>query len=70
MSNDTRREQIYNLEGIRLDAYDAIVRPDRVFAVRTYTLRRWTPILGATGFWLLVALQQSCYRNPKGSNWC
>lgn len=65
-----RREVLYGLGGIRLDAYDAIVRPDRVFPVRLYTLRRWAPILGATGFWLLVTMQQLCYKNPKGSDWC
>ena len=65
-----RREALYGLGGIRLDAYDAVVRPDRVFPVRLYTLRRWAPILGATGFWLLVTMQQLCYRNPRGSDWC
>ncbi|MCP4540406.1 MAG: hypothetical protein GY832_24980 [Chloroflexi bacterium] len=65
-----RREELYDLHGVHLDAYDAIVRPDQVLPIRTYTLRRWTPILGATGFWLLLSLQQLSYRNPKGRNWC
>ena len=70
MNGDQQRERLYGLEGIRLDAYDAIVQPDVVFAVRIYTLRRWVPILGTSGFWLLVALQQQCYRNPRGADWC
>ena len=65
-----RREELYDLHGVHLDAYDAIVRPDQVLPIRVYTLRRWTPILGATAFWLLTALQQLSYRNPKGHNWC
>jgi len=70
MASTARRELLYGLEGVYLNAYDAVVRPHRVFAVRTYTLRRWAPMLGATGFWLLVALQQQCYRNPRGDDWC
>ena len=70
MNDDQQRERLYGLDGVRLDAYDAIVRPDVAFAVRIYTLRRWVPILGASGFWLLVALQQQCYRNPRGTDWC
>ena len=66
----SRRELLYGLEGVHLDAYDAVVKPHQVFAIRTYTLRRWASILGATGFWLLTALQQQCYRNPKGDDWC
>lgn len=69
-NDQARREELYGLEGVRLDAYDAVVRPDRVFTVRTYTLRRWAPLLGATGFWLLVTLQQQCYKNPQGADWC
>jgi hypothetical protein len=65
-----RREILYGLTGKHLAAYDAIVRPDSVVAIRIYTLRRWAPILGASGCWLLVALQQLCYRNPKGRSWC
>jgi hypothetical protein len=65
-----RRETLYGLEGVRLDAYDEMVKPDRVFPVRLYTLRRWAPKLGATGFWLLVTLQQECFRNRRGATWC
>ncbi len=65
----SRREHLYGLHGVYLDAYDAIVRPHRVWSVRVYTLRRWAPILGASGFWLLIALQQLCYRNQQG-HWC
>jgi len=63
-------EYTYDLKGVRLDAYNAVVKPDFVFAIPTYMVRRWASILGATAFWLLVTLQQKTYRNPKGNNWC
>lgn len=65
-----RREELYELRGAYLDAYDAIVKPHQIFPVKLYTLRRWTPILGASGFWLLVALQQACFKNPHSQDWC
>ena len=35
-SNSTlRREELYDLHGVHLDAYDAIVRPDQVLPIRT-----------------------------------
>lgn len=65
-----RPEEHYGLQGAYLDAYDAIVKPHQVCFARLYTLRRWAPILEAPGFWLLIALQQACYRNPYGRTWC
>ncbi len=65
----SRREHLYGLHGVYLDAYDAVVRPHQIWLVPVYTLRRWAPILGAPGFWLLIALQQFCYRNHQG-DWC
>jgi hypothetical protein len=66
----TRPEELYGLQGAYLDAYNAIVKPHQIFPVKLYTLRRWTPILGASGFWLLVALQQACFKNPHSQDWC
>ncbi|RLC94646.1 MAG: hypothetical protein DRI77_10830, partial [Chloroflexi bacterium] len=68
----SRREQMYGLHGIYLDAYDAVVKPDNVWPISHYVLRRWAPVLGAAAFWLLVTFQQLCYRNPKSAdnNWC
>jgi hypothetical protein len=70
----TRREVLYGLHGVHLDAYCSIVDPDNIWPVRHYTLRRWVPIWGALAFWLYVALQQACYHNRarKGGDrsWC
>jgi hypothetical protein len=70
-----RREHLYGLHGVYLDAYDAIVEPDNIWPVRHYVLRRWAPIWGGAAFWLYVALHQSCYRNPNiergnSKDWC
>jgi|GEM_PF-3667324 len=65
-----RPEEHYGLQGAYLDAYDSIVQPHQICFTRLYTLRRWAPILEAPGFWLLIALQQACYRNPHGRTWC
>ncbi|MEA3340312.1 MAG: hypothetical protein U9R15_10130, partial [Chloroflexota bacterium] len=68
----SRRERMYGLHGIYLDAYDAVVKPDNVWPISRYVLRRWAPVLGASAFWLLVTLQQLCYRNSKSADnsWC
>lgn len=67
-----RREYLYGLHGVYLDAYDAVVDPNSVWPISHYVLRRWAPILGPSAFWLLVTLQQLCYRNPASNrnNWC
>ncbi len=69
---EQRREHLYGLHGIYLDAYDVIVNPHNIWPVSHYTLRRWAPILGGSAFWLLIALQQLCYRNSHSprKNWC
>ncbi|MBC7251737.1 MAG: hypothetical protein H5T62_15855 [Anaerolineae bacterium] len=64
-----RREALYGLKGKFLTAYDTIVNPLSQFPIPIYTLRRWSPILGASGFWLLITFQQFCYLNSK-QNWC
>ena len=56
-------EDRIRVRGVYLDAYNAIVRPHRIFPVRLYTLRRWLSLLKPTGFWILVSLQQECYRS-------
>jgi AraC-like DNA-binding protein len=64
------QQDLQHLQGVYLDAYNAIVEPHRIFPVHSYTLRRWVPILGASGFWLLIAFQQACFRNEHGNDWC
>ena len=54
--------------GQHVDEYNGIVKPDWVFAIPRYFLRRWVRHLGAGPAWLVVALRQWCYRNKD--NWC
>ncbi|RLC72826.1 MAG: hypothetical protein DRI81_15860, partial [Chloroflexi bacterium] len=63
---------MYGLHGIYLDAYDAVVKPDNVWPISHYVLRRWASTLGASAFWLLVTLQQLGYRNSRSADnsWC
>jgi hypothetical protein len=67
-----RREHHYGLQGVYLDAYDEIVEPHNIWPVSHYVLWRWLRILKPQGFWLLVAIQQLCYRNRKSvrNDWC
>jgi hypothetical protein len=44
------------LYGVYLDAYNAVVKPQRKLSINVYTLRRWAVRLGANGFWPLTAL--------------
>ncbi|HID62002.1 MAG TPA: hypothetical protein EYP49_04590 [Anaerolineae bacterium] len=57
------------LKGVYRDAYNAIVRPERKFAVSYYFLRRWGPHLGPAASWLVIALRQRCFWNDK-QDWC
>jgi len=60
------REALYGLSGVYLDAYNAVVQPQRRLSISIYALRRWAVQLGANGFWLLTALQQQTYKNKYG----
>jgi hypothetical protein len=61
-----QRETLYGLSGVYLDAYNAIVRPQRKLSIDFYLLRRWAPRLKGTGFWLLITLQQQTYKCGDG----
>ena len=47
------------------DLYNAIVRPDRKYAISHYLRTQWAPLLGAARLWFVVALRQRCYWNDK-----
>jgi len=68
----TRRERHYGLQGVYLSAYCEVVDPDNAWPVSYYVLNRWLRILTAVGFWLLIAIQQLCFRNRRSpkNNWC
>ncbi|OQY20810.1 MAG: hypothetical protein B6I34_08285 [Anaerolineaceae bacterium 4572_32.1] len=54
-----------DLSGAYLDAYNAIVEPDRVIRVSRYVLEHWSGLLDPIGFWLLAELRQRCRANAK-----
>ena len=64
-----------DLSGAYLDAYNAIVEPDRVIRVSRYVLEHWSGLLDPIGFWLLAELRQRCRANgkkektPQSRNW-
>ena len=64
--SQVQRESLY---GVYLDAYNAVVKPQRKLSINVYELRRWAARLGANGFCLLPALQQQTYKNKYGNAW-
>ena len=48
--------------GIYSQPYNEIVRPDQVWPVSKYFLRRWLPYLTPTRFWAVIAARQLAYR--------
>lgn len=42
--------------------YNEIVKPDQIWPVSKYFLRRWTPYLTPTRFWTVIAARQLAYR--------
>lgn len=42
--------------------YNDIVKPDQIWPVSKYFLRRWTPYLNPTRFWTIIAARQLAYR--------
>jgi hypothetical protein len=48
--------------GFYSQPYNEIVKPDQVWPVSKYFLRRWTPYLNPTRFWMVIAARQLAYR--------
>jgi hypothetical protein len=48
--------------GIYLNEYQRIVKPNRRFLIPTYFVQRWVSRLGPTLAWIVVSLQQACWR--------
>ncbi len=48
--------------GIYSQTYNEIVKPDQIWPVSKYFLRRWLPYLTPTRFWAVVAARQLAYR--------
>ena len=50
------------VEGIYFDEYDEIVKPDRRFLIPNYFIDYWLNRLGPTLSWIVISLQQACWR--------
>jgi hypothetical protein len=68
IADNAANSDLWAVFGQHVDEYNRIVKPDWVFTVPRYFLRRWVRHLGAGPAWLVVALRQWCYRNKD--NWC
>jgi hypothetical protein len=48
--------------GFYSQPYNEIVKPDQIWPVSKYFLRRWTPYLTPTRFWTVIAARQLAFR--------
>lgn len=48
--------------GFYSQPYNEIVKPEQIWPVSKYFLRRWTPYLNPTRFWAVIAARQLAYR--------
>lgn len=53
------------IAGIYTQPYNEIVRPERVWKISKYFLRRWTPYLSANEVWLVIGARQLSYFNER-----
>ncbi|MFQ5872782.1 MAG: hypothetical protein ACE5JL_03135 [Dehalococcoidia bacterium] len=55
------------------NAYNQLVKPDKVFVATQYFRLRWVPLLGPALSWVIIALRQHCYWNKSTGekrDWC
>lgn len=60
-----QQEQPAVVAGIYTQPYNEIVRPERVWKISKYFLRRWTPYLSANEVWLVIGARQLSYFNER-----
>lgn len=48
--------------GIYLNEYDRVVKPQQRFLIPNYYIEYWVNLLGPTLSWIIVSLQQACWR--------
>lgn len=53
------------ISGVYTQPYNEIVRPERVWKITKYFLRRWTPYLSASEVWLVIGARQLSYFNER-----
>ena len=56
---------VFLLQGVYQDDYNAIVQPGRVFVGTQYFRKRWLPLLKPTLWVLILTLRQRCYWNKE-----
>lgn len=61
------KSSLPDVAGFYTQPYNELVRPERVWVVSKYFLRRWVPYyLGPTRFWLVVAARHLAYLHGGG----
>ena len=62
MSSLSKSEPTTLVTGIYLSDYDRIVKPQQRFLIPNYFINYWLRQLGPTLAWIVVSLQQACWR--------
>jgi len=68
-----RDDHIMALQEAYANAYNELVKPDKVFVATQYFRLRWVPLLGPALSWVIIALRQHCYWNKSTGekrDWC
>jgi hypothetical protein len=50
------------VDGLYLSEYDKVVKPHQLFLIPNYFIRYWVNRLGTTQAWIVLSLQQACWR--------
>lgn len=58
-------EQPAVVAGVYTQPYNEIIRPERVWKISKYFLRRWTPYLTPSEVWLVIGARQLSYFNER-----
>lgn len=58
-------DQPVHIAGIYTQPYNEIVRPEQVWKITKYFLRRWTPYLSPYEVWLVIGARQLSYFNER-----
>jgi len=55
-------ENTVEVSGLYLNKYQQIVKPNRRFLIPNYFIQHWVSRLGPTLAWIVISLQQACWR--------
>lgn len=68
-----KNDHVLALQEAYANAYNQLVKPDKVFVATQYFRLRWVPLLGPALSWVIIALRQHCYWNKRTGekrDWC